>query len=336
MKDIIEKLCNAPGVSGYEHEAAAVFEKLVAPYCSEIKKDAAGNVIAVKKSGRHNAVKIMIEAHTDKIGLMVKHITDDGCILFSRIGGIDTKIIPAGKVVIYGREKIYGVIGAVPPHVSRGDGKKAPKAEDLCVDTGLSAQKLAELVSVGDVMEFDTSFTQLLGKRIAASACDDRAGVAILVKCLMLLQNEQVDADVYAVAAVQEEVGLRGAGVATTEIEPDIAICVDVCHGKTPDASDNVFEAGGGTVITVGPNIHPEVSDRLISLAREKEIAYQIDADGGDTGTDTWIVQVRGKGVKTGLLSIPLRYMHTPYEVMDSTDAEATASLICEFIKGVK
>jgi len=115
MKDIIEKLCNAPGVSGYEHKAAAVFEELVAPYCSETKKDAAGNVIAIRRSGADNAVKVMIEAHTDKIGLMVKHITDDGCILFSPIGGIDTKVIPAGKVIIYGRETIYGVIGAVPP-----------------------------------------------------------------------------------------------------------------------------------------------------------------------------------------------------------------------------
>lgn len=336
MKDIICKFCCADGVSGYEDAATKIFGEMASVYCEDIKKDALGNVIAMRRAENPDAKTVMIEAHADKIGLMVKHITDDGFILFSPIGGIDNKILPTLRVIIYGREKIRGVIGVVPPHVKKGDDKKVPKTEDLCIDTGMSAERVKEIVSVGDVIEFETDFTSLKGDMIAASACDDRAGLAVLIRVLELLKDEKLSVNVAAVAAVQEEVGLRGAGAATNSIEPQMAVCVDVCHGKTPDASDNVFDMGGGTVITVGPNVHPFMFKKLKEAAEKNKIDYQVDADGGDTGTDTWVVQTKNKGVMTALLSIPLRYMHTPYEVMSIADAESSARLIAEFLKDLK
>jgi len=330
--EILHKLCEAEGVSGYESAAGAVFSDLVSPFCGEIEKDDLGNVFATLKCGKENAPKFMIEAHLDKIGLMIKHITDEGFLLFSTIGGFDTKIIPASQVIIYGKEKIRGVIGALPPHIKNSDDKKAPKLEDLCIDTGLSADSIKKIVRVGDIAEFDVPFTPLMGNMVASSALDDRAGLCVLIKCLEFLKDKNLNVDVVAAATVQEEVGMRGAGAAAKKIKPYMAVCVDVCHGKTPDASENVFEMGKGAVITVGPNVQRKMSDGLRRVAKEAEIPVQIDVDSGNTGTNAWVVQVAGEGVYTALISIPLRYMHTRFEVINIDDLEQSARLLATFI----
>lgn len=332
MRTLLETLTSAPGSSGCEFAVADVFSSLLMPYCDSISRDALGNVIAMRRGFEPGRETLMLEAHMDKIGLMVRHITNDGFLLVSPVGGFDTKILPASSVRIFGKEVLFGVICSLPPHIAKSE--KAPDMNLLCVDTGLSAEKVRTLVSVGDRMEFETDFT-LLGKEMAAaSAMDDRAGLAVLVKALSLLKEETLPFNIAIVGAVQEEVGLRGAGTAAYQVNPTAAICVDVCHGQTPDGGErDTFPMGKGPVITIGPNVQRSVSDRLIFTARSQGIPYQIDVDSGCTGTDAWAVQVTRRGILTGLLSLPLRYMHTGYEVLHINDAENTAALLAAVIR---
>ena len=332
MRTLLEILTTAPGVSGRENGAAETFSAVLMPYCEKIETDALGNVIASVKGFDKSRKTLMLEAHMDKIGLMVRHITKEGFLLVCPIGGFDTKILPATSVRIYGKEVIHGIICSIPPHIQSSD--KAPDINMLCVDTGLSPEHVSSLIKIGDVMEFETDFTALGDNMVTASALDDRAGLAVIVKTLEKLKGTALPFNIAIVGAVQEEVGLRGAGSAAYKINPQAAICIDVCHGKTPDASGrDTFEMGKGPVITVGPNVQKSVSNRFIKTAKKEEIPYQIDVDSGCTGTDAWVVQVARKGVYTGLLSLPLRYMHAGYEVLHISDAENAACLLAAVIK---
>lgn len=331
MRTLLETLTCAPGISGREYAIADTFSALLAPYACDIARDALGNVIARRRGYQNEARTLLLEAHMDKIGLMVRHITEDGFLLVSPIGGLDTKTLPATAVRIFGREVIRGVVCAVAPHVAVAD--KAPEMDMLCIDTGLSPARVRELVAVGDVMEFITEFTPLGKHKISASALDDRAGLAIIIEVLRLLEKEALPFNIAAVGAVQEEVGLRGAGTAAYTVSPYAAFCIDVCHGESPDASGSIYRLGKGPAITVGPNVQRSVSDALIASAERAEIPYQIDVDSGNTGTDAWPVQTVRRGVYTGLLSLPLRYMHTGYEVLDIRDVENTAALLAAVIK---
>ncbi|MBQ7986366.1 MAG: M20/M25/M40 family metallo-hydrolase, partial [Clostridia bacterium] len=164
---------------------------------------------------------------------------------------------------------------------------------------------------------------------------DDRACAAAVITILKNIQKENLPFDVYAVFAAKEEVGGFGAMTATYSIMPDIAIAIDVCHGVTPDNSKDAYEIGDGCVIDVGPNIHPKISDRLIATAKEFDIKHQIEVEGGNTGTDAWVMQVVGEGIPTGLLSVPLKYMHTTVETISVSDVEAVANLLTFFLKNL-
>lgn len=331
MRTLLETLTCAPGISGREYAIADTFSALLAPYVCDIRRDALGNVTARRRGFIEGRKTLLLEAHMDKIGLMVRHITEDGFLLVSPIGGLDTKTLPAMAVRIFGREVLRGVICAVAPHVATLD--KAPEMDMLCIDTGLSPARVREAVSVGDVMEFITEFTPLGAHKISASALDDRAGLAILVEVLRLLEKEELPFNIAICGAAQEEVGLRGAGTAAYTLSPYAAFCIDVCHGESPDASGSIYKLGKGPAITVGPNVQRSVSDALIASAKRAEIPYQIDVDSGNTGTDAWPVQAVRCGIYTGLLSLPLRYMHTGYEVIDIRDVENTAALLLAVIK---
>lgn len=333
LENLIQKLSDLRGISGFEYRISQEIAEMFRPYADEVFVDTLGSVIAVRRSKAENPQKIMIEAHCDEIGLMVQDIDERGFISFVNIGGVDPRILPAAEVVVHGRTDLPGVIGAKPPHLMQvADGKKAAKLKDMAIDTGLPAETVREFVRVGDSITLAQSVGKLAGIRFSGKTMDDRAGVAAL---LSVFQNLRTDpgADVYALVAVQEEVGLRGAKTAAYNILPDVAIAVDVCHGITPDNSENAFEIGSGTVISVGPNIHPKISNRLTELAETHKIPYSVDVDGGDTGTDAWAIQVARTGIATGLLSIPLRYMHTAVETLDIKDVQATADLLGQFIQ---
>ena len=336
MKKLIKELSDLRGISGFEYRISDKIAEYFRPYADEVTVDTLGNVIAVKRCGKENAKKIMIEAHCDEIGLMVRDIDDRGFITVAMVGGIDARILPSLEVVIHGRKDVPGVIGAKPPHLQEADeAKKASKLTDMAIDTGMNADEVKKYVSVGDSITLAQSVGELGGGQFSGKTLDDRAGVAALITTMKNLMKIKTDVDVYAVAAVQEEVGLRGAKTAAYSINPDLAIAVDVCHGITPDNSDNAFETGSGAVISIGPNIHPKLQKRLSETAEKYHVKTELDVDGGDTGTDTWAIQVSRCGVPTALLSIPLKYMHTSVETLNVSDVSAVSELLTYFIQNL-
>lgn len=336
MKKLIKELSDLRGISGFEYRISDKIAEYFRPYADDVAVDTLGNVIAVKRCGKENAKKIMIEAHCDEIGLMVRDIDDRGFVTMAMVGGIDTRILPSSEVVIHGRKDVPGVIGAKPPHLQEADeAKKASKLTDMAIDTGMNADEVKKYVSVGDSITLAQSVGELGGGQFSGKTLDDRAGVAALITTMKNLMKIKTDVDVYAVAAVQEEVGLRGAKTAAYSINPNLAIAVDVCHGITPDNSDNAFETGSGAVISIGPNIHPKLQKRLSETAEKYHVKTELDVDGGDTGTDAWAIQVSRCGVPTALLSIPLKYMHTSVETLSVSDVSAVSELLTYFIQNL-
>lgn len=324
------------GVSGNEESVREIVKELFNKYCDEVRCDKLGNVIGKKCGFDKSSPSVMIEAHIDEIGLMVRGITDSGMLKFITVGGFDPKILTGTEVTVHGKKELFGVIGAVPPHLLT-DRSNSPTISELCVDIGFSSKEDAqEYVSIGDIITINTDFTELLNDFASGRCIDDRGGIAIIMRTMELLSNQKIANDIYFVATVQEEVGLRGAKVSAEGINPDIAIALDVCHGTSSGVSEDAFPCGKGPVITIGPNLHRKLTDKMIKLAEENEISLQKEVCSGNTGTDAWEIQVSGDGVKTALLSVPLRYMHANYEVCSLADLESAARLISMLMISVK
>ncbi|MCC5909882.1 MAG: M42 family metallopeptidase [Clostridiaceae bacterium] len=334
IKDITKVLSEASGVSGNESDVAELIKKYFQEYVDNIEIDKLGNLICFKKSSKENANKIMLAAHMDEIGLMVKDVDDKGYIKFTNIGGIDQRTLLCQEVIIHGSEKIYGVIGVTPPHLTTNEERnKALTIEDLTIDVGLDKDEVDKVIKIGDIITFKRSITFLLNDWVAGKALDDRAGIVALLVCLKELKNLKHDVDVYCVATSQEEVGTRGAITSTYGVNPDIGIAIDVGFGKTPELNKfDTIEMDKGPAITMGPNIHPKLFKKLKEVAKENFIEYQIDVEPGKTGTDAAAIQVSQEGVATGLLSMPLRYMHTSVETISLKDIEKTGKLLARFI----
>lgn len=331
MRKLIKQLSDLRGISGFEYRLNNEIKKMLEPYADEVRTDALGNVIAIKRCGKKNAPSVMVEAHCDEIGLMVTSVTKEGFITFANVGGVDPRILPSLEVTVHGRRDIFGVVGIKPAHLLE-DGKSV-KIRDMAIDTGLSADEVKELVSVGDSITIAQSVGKIGSRQWSGKTLDDRASLAAVIQLMKNLKNVQLFADVYAVAAVQEEVGCRGGKVAAYGINPTMAIAIDVTHGITPDNSDGAFELGSGAVVAVGPNIHPMLSKRLFETAKKHKIKTETEVEGGDTGTDAWEMQVAADGIPTALLSIPLKYMHTSVETLAVSDVEAVTELLENFIK---
>ena len=332
----LKKLSESRGISGFEYRITDCIKTMFEAYSDTVYVDTLGNLIAVKKSENENAKKVMIEAHLDEIGLMVKSISENGFITFVNIGGVDERILPSMEVTVHGKKDIKGIIGAKPPHLIIGaDSEKAYKIKDLAIDTGLTFDEVSSLVSVGDSITLNSGFVTLLNEIYSGKSLDDRAGVFAILEVFKALKDTKLDVDLYGVMAVCEEVGGRGAMVLGNAINPDIAIAIDVTHGITPDNSKGAFELSSGVAISVGPNIHPKLSKKLISLAKDNEIKHSIEVEGGDTGTDAWLLQVAGDGIPTALLSFPLRYMHTTVETISKEDIESLVNLLKIFARNL-
>ncbi len=330
MKTLIKKLSDMRGVSGFEYRITDKIADMLLEYCDEVRRDPLGSVIAVKHCGKENAPNIMIEAHCDEIGLMVTSITDEGYLTFCGIGGIDERTLPDTEVVVHGKRDLWGVVGIKPAW--RLKAGKTVKMKELAIDTALAADKVREYVSVGDSVSIAQSVGFLGKKQFSGKSLDDRASIAAILSVLEKLEGEQLNVNVYAVAAVQEEVGCRGGKTAAYGINPDMAVAIDVCHGITPDNSEDAFEVGSGTVLSVGPNLHPKLTQALSDTAKKHNIKLNIAAEGGNTGTDAWEIQTARNGIPTALLSIPLKYMHTSVETLAVSDVKATANLLAAFI----
>lgn len=333
----LKKFTELTGVSGFEVDLANYIKKKFKGYCDDVEIDKFFNVSGIIKGSGENKKKIMISAHCDEIGLLVKSIDENGFIKLTNIGGIDSKILPAQEVVIHGRRDIYGVIGAKPPHLLKQDEiKKAVKKEDLSIDTGMNCDKVKELISIGDVVTFKAVPSSLTGNKISSKSIDNRCGIVTLLKVMSEISKFKIHNDVCFIASTQEEVGLRGITTAAYNIQPDIAVVVDACHGDIPDVSkDEVYALGKGPAIGIGPNLNKEVTKILLNTAKDENIPYQIDVEAGDSGTEAWAIQVSRSGIPTVLVSIPVRYMHTPIETVHTDDIKNAGKLIVYFINSV-
>lgn len=337
-KLFLELLSNSNGTSGYEYSLNNLIVSAFEKYCDEIKTDRMGNIIALKKgTNSPNNIKIMLAAHMDEIGLMVKDIEENGFLRFTSIGGVDPRTILGQEVMVHGKEDLFGVVGSKPPHLQDpADANKAIKMEDMTIDIGMSKEQVDKLVSIGDTITINRQLIDLQNNRIAGKAIDDRAGTAVLLECMKELSNMKHDADVYFVSTVQEEISMAGALTSTYNINPDIGIAIDVGFGTTPELNkSDTIELGNGPGITLGGNIHPGLRKKIVHIAKEYNIPHQLEINAGPTGTDARAMQITRQGIPCLVLSVPLRYMHTSVEVIDMVDIKNSAKLLAFYIRSI-
>ncbi|HZK84174.1 MAG TPA: M42 family metallopeptidase [Desulfosporosinus sp.] len=331
--EFLSLLSISSGVSGYEGSIASLVMERFGALTDEVRCDTFGNVYALKK-GHSKRSKIMLAAHIDEIGLMVTKISPRGFLSFTSIGGVDQRTLLSQEVLVHGRETIPGIIGALPPHLlQNGDSGQAVKMADMTIDVGLSLSKIKEVIQVGDTITLKRETYPLLNNVIAGKSLDDRAGVVVMMVCLEELSHLQHTHDVIAVATTQEEVGVRGALTSAYTLNPDLAVAIDVTHASTPDTKGEVtIELGKGPAVALGPNIHPAIYRHFSETAHEHRLPFQIEPIPGESGTDAWAIQVTQAGIPTGLISIPLRYMHTSVETIDLQDVLNSGKLLAHFI----
>lgn len=328
IKQTLKTLCEANGVSGEEFSASEIACNLLKKYTDNAEVDPFGNVTAFIGDKNNGKETLLLTAHIDEIGMIVSFIDDKGFIKVGKCGGIDTRLLAAQTVTVWGEKPIKGVISTLPPHVAT-DTKKAMKIENCAIDTGYTKKQLEKIVSLGDKITLDSRFSQLMNGQVTGKALDDRSGVASILYALDLLNGKELKYNIAVLFAVQEEVGSRGAKIGTYNITPDKAIAVDVSFAATPDAKAwKCGKLGEGPMIGISPSLAKEVTDELLSIAKAKNIKYQTEVMGGDTGTDADDISTTKQGVKTGLISIPEKYMHTPVEVVDVADVEAVGRLM--------
>jgi putative aminopeptidase FrvX len=331
----LEYLSGLVAVAGFEKEAAEKVAELFKDYCDQVKVDKFFNVICLKKGYNKAAKKLMITAHIDEIGFLVSSIDEKGFVGITNVGGIDSKILLAQEVIIHGRKDIIGIIGATPPHLLKTeDVGKAIKIRDLRADTGFSGEELKNIVSVGDTISFKSKFSAMNELKASGKSFDNRTSVACLLEVLRYLKDVNHENDIILIASTQEETTVVGVTTASYAIRPDAAIVIDTSHGDIPDLSkDYSSTPGKGPEISIGPNLHPQMVNKLFELGRENLIPYQKMVEAGDTGTEAWATQVSANGIPTALLSIPVRYMHTAVETVNLEDIKFTARLVAEFAK---
>jgi len=335
--DLLRQLVDARGPSGYEAELRGVASERLGGFADELRVDALGNVIALKRGdGDGPRPSLMLAAHMDEIGLIVSAI-EKGFLRVTCIGGWDHRVLFGHRVTVHGRRELPGMVVSVPPHFTAPAEREKPVSLDkLFVDVGLPPDEVERHVQVGDVITLRARLVRLNGAFAAGKAMDDRAAVAAVVLCLEELARRRHSWDVYAVATVQEETGCIGAGVGAYGIEPTAAIAIDVTFGQQTGAGRietyDTFKMDGGPTIALGPNIHPHMYDRLVAAAKAVELPYQVETAPGNSGTDAWAIQVARSGIPTGLLGIPVRSMHTPVETVCLRDIERTGRLLAEFI----
>lgn len=326
-------LCGAAGPAGFEEAAAEIIKREIAPFVDEIKSDVMGNLIAVKRCGKENAPSVLLDAHMDEIGLMITGYAD-GHLRFNCLGGVDPRMLPAREIKVLAKEPLYGVISVMPPHaLSSGDMSKALGIDDLYIDIGMSEEEAKALVPVGTPCVYADGAFMLGEGSICGKSLDDRSCAAIIIKTMESLADKNPDVDIYCLFSVQEEIGLRGAVTGAFGAEPDYAIILDVTFGKTPDVpAYKCLKMGGGPAIGLGPNTNRAFTKKIIDKAAELGMDYQLEVLPGNSGTNAWAIQTSRVGVATALVSLPLKYMHSPVETMLISDAEKIVALLSEFL----
>lgn len=335
--EFLQTLLETPSPTGCEEAAAEAVRERLAGVADEIETNTMGSVHA-RLAGAGEGPTLMLAAHIDEIGLMVTYISDDGFLSVAAVGGVDAAILPGMRVDVHTAEgTLRGVVGRKPIHLIAADERKnVTPLDKLVIDLGLPADRVKAAVRVGDTITFGVGFEQF-GENMAVSrAFDDKVGVYVAVRVMEeLLAAGRAAGSFVAAATVQEEIGTRGAITSAYGINPDVALAFDVTHATDYPGIEKTkygsIVCGEGPVIARGPNINPVVFERLVAAAKAEGIPYQLEAEPGVTGTDARAIQVTRNGIPTGLISVPLRYMHTPTEVVNLNDVEAAVRLITRF-----
>ncbi len=328
--ELLEKVCHTPGIPGYEDEIQEIIQEILEGSCDEVWRDRVGNVIGLKRAtnppeGRR-PLRVVLAAHADEVGMMVKHVDDDGFIRFQGVGGLNPQVLVSQRVIIHGRRPVKGVI------VPRRSGEALPMLEEMLIDVGLPREAVCEVVEVGDIVTFASELEQLNDKVFVGRNFDDRIGTYCLLDAMENLGPTKVD--VYAVSSVQEEVGVRGMPMAAYAIEPDIGLALDgsVTWGAHIPKHDYICAMGEGTGIYLIDNL--TIGDRrlirfLIDLCEQHGIAFQRNIGGG---TDASAIQRTKSGALSTTIGAPVRYMHSTVQLCHQDDIEATVALLKVFL----
>ena len=329
MNEILKELCADMGISGRESGMLTVVRKLIGD-SADVSVDKNGNIIA--SLGDINADKhIMIDAHIDRIGLIVTYIDDEGFIKAENVGGIDLRTLPSSAVKVFGREEILGVVCTVPPHLTDGDSE--PSKDKIWIDTGLPADKVRELVSLGDSIILCSRYTELLNDCIAVSALDNRSGCAVLINTIHLLKDRNLPCRVSFVFSVQEETNESGAQTAAFSLNPDEAVVIDVGFAKQEGVpAEKSGAIGCGGIISIAPVLSGSVTNKLIDISKRLGMECDYEVSGSLTGTNADKIAVSGSGVKTGVISVPSKNMHTQTEIVSLKDMEKISELLAVYI----
>lgn len=330
LKELCFSLCEKAGTSGDERLASQYAKELLNKYMpAEI--DISGSVVGTTEGGK---LHILLDAHIDSIGLVVRNIDEKGFLLVDRIGGMDERILTGAEVTVHGKEELFGVICSVPPHLQKGDSKKELlNLKEMAVDIGYSKDEAKKLVEIGDRITLRTHQAELLGNNIASCSLDDRSCIAAILRALELTKGKIPSLRLTVLFSSQEETGGTGAKTAAFTAMPQYAIAVDVGFGNDPYTDKTqTIELSKGPSIGISPILDREMMREIKALAIENNIPFQHDVMSGRTGTNADSINVTGSGVKTALLSLPLRYMHTGVEIVNLDDIENTARLIAAYL----
>ncbi|WP_376795314.1 M42 family metallopeptidase [Thermogemmatispora sp.] len=336
---LLEELTERPSPSGFEQPVQEVVRRECARYADTVTTDVHGNVIAaLHPEGRP---RLMLTAHCDELGLLVRYIDEQGFLYFAPIGGFDPTTLPGERVLLHTASgPLLGVIGTRPIHLQEPEERgKALALKQLWIDIGASSkQEAEELAPPGTVVTRAARLQPLRGQLVTGRGLDDKAGLYAVLETLrrVAAQREQLQAALYVVSAVQEEIGSRGVRTSAYAIQPELAIAVDVTptadHPQTSKQEVGDIRLGAGPVLTIGAHVNPRVYALLVEAARQAGLAYQLDPTPGRTATDADLLQVSRNGVATGLVSIPCRYLHTGSEIVSLEDIERTAALLTRFV----
>lgn len=339
LKTFLKQLISMPGLSAYEDPVREVIAEAWQPLVDELVTSRVGSLHGIKHgSGPEPRPKILLAAHMDAIGLMVTGITQSGLLRVTQVGGVDPRILPGTPAVVHGRVELPAVIVQPPDSLLPASVRGKPVAlNHLLVDTGLEPEEVRKQVRVGDLVAFNTEPTELTGDTLAGHSLDNRASVAALTVCLEELRGAPHAWDVYAVATAQEETALLGAFTSSFEIRPQLAVAVDVTFAKGPGASDHrAFPLGKGVTLDWGPDTHPALFDSFRALAERVDLPFSVSVYPSYSGTDAMGISVSAEGIPTMVISIPLRYMHTPVEVISYKDVARAGRLLAQFITGLE
>lgn len=333
LEEVLQALCAEGGPSGFEADVVSAAKELLRPLVDEVWTGRLGDLLGVRRCGKPGAKKLLLDAHLDEIGLLVTGI-EDGYLRFRTIGGVDPRMLPARELTILTQPPLLGVVATRPPHLQGAEERdKSIPMEELRIDIGMTQEEAEKAVPVGTPAVYRGGCFALGEDKLCGKSMDDRSCFAVLLRTMELLRDRELDVDVYVLGSTCEETDSAGAIVTAFDVAPDYCVAVDVTFGTTPDGpKEKTCALKGGPAIALGPNMTRWMSARLMGKAEEKGIPYQLEVMGGTSGTNGWRIQIVREGIATAVLSLPLRYMHTPIEVFDREDFEQTARLLAEFV----